>query len=130
MRKVALRLLVLVIVGAALAVGILAYKANQRAALGRQFLQEFKADLSRAPLDAQGRSYVEGLADLYHQQAFEESFGPDAPTIGGTASANLYQRQLVQLILGQASKDGSTAVVKAMEEYRKTESTLDLTGDR
>jgi hypothetical protein len=126
MRKTVINVVIIVLFGAILAVAAIVYQTSRKEALGKALLGEFKEDLTRMPMDGPVRSYVEGLADAFHDEAYERSFGADAPALGGTTDVTLYQRTLLTSMLAQAMQDGRKEAVKALEDYRDTVATLEL----
>lgn len=126
MNKTAVRVVILLLVGGALALGVLYLQSQRREELGRSLLREFKDDLARMKLDQPTMDYLDGLADQFHSGAYEHSFGPDAPALGGTTDVTAYQKSLLAAMIAQAAHDGRKDLVSALEDFRTTGSTLDL----
>jgi hypothetical protein len=129
MNKTAIRTLVILAIGAALAVGAVAYKSRQKSDLGTRLLAEVRADLGAIEVDTRSRAYIDALAARYHDDAYTASFGPDAPQIGGTTDVNAYQRALLTAMIGHAKGDGSQDIALALEKFMAAATKLDLTDD-
>jgi hypothetical protein len=126
MSKTAVRVVMILVVGAALALGAVAYQDHRRQELGRTLLSEFKDALAQFRLDPQAREYAGALADQFHADAYAQSFGADAPAMGGTTNVNAYQQSLLSAMIAQASRDGRKDLADALDEFRNAGSTLDL----
>lgn len=126
MNKAVVRVVVMFIVGAVLALAAVVYQSHRKAQLGRTLLLEFKDGLGRLALDAGERTHAEALAEQFHADAYARSFGPDAPSLGGTTDVNAYQRSLLSSMFAQATRDGREGLAIALGEFKNTGTELDL----
>lgn len=129
-RNLLVRVAGILAVGGLLAVGAIAWQNGRKAELGRRLLREFKSDLSQAGLEAGAGEYASGLADAFHAQAYEASFGPDAPALGGTTDVNAYQRALLGLMTTRARSDGAHDIASALEKFTASNATPELSGEQ
>lgn len=125
MKKMLIRLIVLLIVGAAGVGAAIAYKQAAKTAREKALLEELFLDLTSLDLDERGRAYVNGLAEAAHEGAIAKAFIPGG-FMSGTYDVNVYQRAAVDSMLARARADGSTHIAEALEAFKLTESRLDL----
>jgi hypothetical protein len=122
------RVAALLVLGAVAIGGVLIYKQNERAKLGRDLLAEFVQDVSAVEMDAKSHEYVETLAKRFHTEVYEAAFASHEGLTGGRVNVNAYQKGMADRIAAQARADGSEHVAKAMEAFKKNNVKLDLGG--
>lgn len=125
MNKTLIRLVVLLLVGAALIAGVLYFKGHQKDAAADRLLDEVLADLSAVEADDAGHAYIEGLARRFHDESARQAFNSGGDLTGGTFDVNQYQRLLVDRMAAQARSDGSTHIAEKLETYKQN-ATLEL----
>jgi hypothetical protein len=119
LNKTLIRLVLLVIVGAAAIAGVLVFKGQQKQSAGTRLLDEALADMGSIEVDDAGRAYLEGLARRFHDEAAKQAFESDGQLTGGTYDVNRYQRVLVDRMAAHARSDGSTHIAEKLEEFKQ-----------
>jgi hypothetical protein len=125
MRKTLIRVLVVLVAGAAAAGAAVAYKQSKKSQHERAMLAELLTDLGVVEADDAGRAYMEGLARAAHDGAVERSFTSGGLT-GGTYDVNAYQRTAVDWMIAQARTDGSGHIAEALEVFKTRSARLEL----
>ena len=119
MNKPLLRIVVMLVVGAAAAGGIYAYKLRQKEAAAARLLDEALGDLAAVEVDAAGHAYIDGLARRYHEEAAAGAFDARRVT-GGRFDVNRYQLLLVDAIAAHARRDSAENIADKLEAFKLT----------
>lgn len=114
MNKPVVRVLVLVVLGAAAVVGAVAYKSGQTRALESRTRGEAEAVVRTMPSYGMHGAYLDGLFATVHPGAWSAHFKSEM-VFGGAVNASAYSRNVLGRVMERLTADGQTNLRRELE---------------
>lgn len=118
------RLSILIVVGLLLAVAGYLFKVSRIDAAAAKVRENFRAVLRTDLASVKAPEYVNGMVDLFHDDAFEKAFARRHAT-GGTIHITDYERSMVRAMIDKARADKAVGVVDELTKFAAARGLID-----